>query len=407
MSGRLMRREFLALCAWLFVVVLIFAWRRPVEWHHPYPWVEEGTISLPAYLSSGWQSLWAPVSGYLVIPAKLIFLTAVSLSASHFPEIAYALTLAFEVGTLCLIAFSPSHLRYPWVAALLVAMVPTQPEVFAVSEYAFWWGALWSFVALFWREDERPRTAWRCALATLGGLSSPIAIPAAALLGARAIAVRKRSDLLVFAAGALTAAIQIAMIFTAPTPLGIGDRGFEPVEIVERFFGHYVVSSPNVPHLILLTAGLAIVVWMATFAIQHRKWRDPWFMLLAASLGAGIVASLSRVPVDMIRPMGAARYFFYPYLFLGWLLLYVYAEAGRSGRVFATIVLALGFSQFAMHGRQVYDTYIWPKELGRCISAGDNSYPLPVQYNGDKKIAWRVPLTGTQCKALADRSLFR
>jgi hypothetical protein len=407
MNGRLTRRQYLLFGAWLVAAVLVFVWRRPVEWQHAYPWVEEGTISLPEYLSSGWRSLWAPVSGYLVIPAKLIFLTAISLSASIFPQIAYALTLAFEVGTLCLIAFSPTHIRYPWLAAMLVAVVPTQPEVFAVSEYAFWWGTLWSFVALFWREGERPRTAWRCILAVVGGLSSPIAIPVAVLLGARAIVIRKQSDVIVLAAGGLTAAIQVATLLTTVAPLAIGDRGFEPLEIVKRFFGHYVVSSPNVPQLLLVAAGLAIIGWMAMFTIAHKKWRDPWFILLAASLGAGVAASLSRVAVDVIQPMGAARYFFYPYLFLGWLLLYAYAETGLAGRVFTVVVLALGFSQFAMHGRQVYDTYLWPDELRRCIAAGKNGYPLPVQFNGDKAIAWHVALTGEQCESLVDRSMFR
>lgn len=402
-----MRRHSVLIGAWLVAATFVFIWRRPIEWHHAYPWVEEGTISLPGYLSSGWRSLWAPVSGYLVMPAKLIFLTAISLSASHYPQIAYALTLAFEVGTLCLVAFSPTYIRYPWLAALLIAVVPTQPEVFAVSEYAFWWGALWSFVALFWRESERSRTAWRCILAAVGGLSSPIAIPVAVLLGARAIVARKRSDIVVFAVGGLTAAIQAATILTASTPLAISDRSFEPLEIVKRFFGHYVVSSPNVPQLLLLVAGLAIIGWLAMFAIVHRKWRDPWFILLAASLGAGIVASLSRVPVDVIHPMGAARYFFFPYLFLAWLLLYAYAEAGREGRIFTMVVLALSFSQFAMHGRQVYDTYLWPDELGRCVAAGKNSYALPVQFNGDKAIAWHVSLTGEQCESLVDRSVFR
>lgn len=397
----------LAIAGLALFLLLVFAWRRPEEWHSPYPWVEEGTVFLPGYLANGWASLFAPVSGYLVIPAKLIFLMAVSIDAWHYPVIAHALTLAFEIGTLCLIAVSPTWLRYPWLAAVLVALMPTMPEVFAVSEYAFWWGALWSFVALFWREGSHPRTAWRCVLALVGGVSSPMAIPAAGLLLVRAALVRRRADIAVAIVATALAALQGVLMASNPSTLGVGDRQFAPVETVIRFFGHYVVSTPLAPHWLLFGAGLAMIAWLGFYAWRTHAWRDPWFMLLAAALVLSIAASLARVAVGLIHPVGAARYFFFPYLFLAWLLLYTYGEAGWPGRAFVACVVLLATSQCALHGRQVHVTFDWHAELGQCISSGGATYALPVQFNGDPALAWHVPLTGTQCRTLVDRSLRR
>lgn len=396
-----------AVAGFVLLLVMVFIWRRPVEWQHPYVWVEEGTVSLPAYLASGWLSLVSPVSGYLVLPAKFILLVSLTISASHYPAIAYFLTVAFEVTTLCLIAYSPSWLKYPRLAALMVALVPTLPEVFAVSEYAFWWGALWSFVAIFWREGERPRTAWRTVLVLVGGLSSPMALPAAVLLAIRAAWTRSRTDLIVGAAAAAAATVQAAIMLSNPSPLGIGDRGIDPVQTVVRFFGHYVISSPRAPGYILFAAGAAIIGGLVAFAIRRRKWRDPWFVLLTMSLCAGIVATLSRVPVGMIHPVGAARYFFFPYLFLSWILLQAFGESGRVGKTLIAGVLTLSVSQFVLHGRQAYQSFEWPSELQRCLAKGDGEYAMPVQFNGDRSIAWHVNLSGNDCKRLVDRSLFR
>jgi hypothetical protein len=392
----------------VILLLIVFVWRRPVEWYHPYVWVEEGTITLPAYLEQGWRSLWAPVAGYLVLPAKLIFLTSISLSASHYPTIAYGLTLIFEIGTIVLIAYSPTHLRFPKLAALSVALIPTQPEVFAISEYAFWWGALWSFVAVFWREGEQPRTTWRCALTAVGGLSSPMAVPAAVLLGYRAFKLPQRGDRVVFAVAVLVAAIQCVAVVTATVPMGFGKRYFDAVQIVVRFFGHYVISSERLPVALLCVIGLAILGVILGFAIDRQKWHDKYFVMLVGALCAAIMASISRVAIDQLHPvLGGPRYFFYPYIFLTWLLLYIYGEASSRMRAFIGVVFACAFTQFLMHGRQEYDTFRWRAELGRCINAGNDIYQLPIQFAGPKTIAWHVALKGTQCQQLVDQSIFK
>lgn len=404
----LVRRWTTSLPALIVFAALVLMWRRPVELHHPYMWVEEGTVSLPAYLALGWRSLWVPVAGYIVLPAKLIFLTAISLSASHSAGIAYWLTLIFEIGTICLVAYSPTHLRYPKLAAIAIALIPTHPEVFAVSEYAFWWGIIWSFVALFWREGENPRTLWRSFLVVFGGLSSPMALPVAAFLGYRAFRERKRTDWIVFGAGVVVAAVQCIMVATASVPMGFGTRQFDGVQVVVRFFGNFVVSTGTPPVIVLFLLGAAIIAAAIYFVISRRKWNDTYFVLIGAGLCAGILAAITRVPVDIIHPVLAGpRYFFYPFIFLAWALLYIYSETGVRFRAFIGVVLLLALSQFAMHGRFEYDTFHWRAELKRCVAEGAGTYQFPVQFAGPKEIAWHVPLTGVQCQSLVDRSLLK
>ncbi len=401
------RRWFGSLPMICLLALVILIWRRPVELHHAYIWVEEGTVSLPEYLRDGWLSLFSPIAGYLLVPAKAIFLTAASLSASHLPQVAYWLAIVFEVATVALIAFSPTHLKYPRLAALAVLLIPTQPEVYAVSEYAFWWGSLWSFVAIFWRDAENPRTGWRLALVVIGGLSSPMCIPAAVLLGYRAFSTRKKSDWSIAAVGTAIAALQLTLMLLRG-PVGEGNRRLDLYQLIARFFGNFVVSSANIPLWLIFLVGMSIVIGLVAYGWFNRKWRDPYFVMLAGCLGAALLASISRVPVEVLHPvLSGPRYFFYPYIFLSWLLLYAFSEVRMPARAMISAAFLIALVQFSLHGRQSYETFRWRAELQNCVARGDEAYRMPVQFAGPKEIAWHVELTGLQCQELIDRSIFK
>jgi hypothetical protein len=393
--------------AFILLLVAIFVWRRPDQFLHPYVWVEEGTVTLPAYVAEGWKSLVAPVAGYLVLPAKLIFLIAASLSFSHLPSIEYWLTLIFEVGTLALVAYSPTRLRFPKVAALAIALLPTDSEVFAVSEYVFWWGTIWSFVAIFWDEGDRPRTLWRCILVAVGGLSSPMALPVAAILGFRAAALRKRADLVVLAVASCAAAAQwvtMRMTGALKPPQGMV---VEVSSLVTRFFGHFFLASSNVPAPVALVVGLAIVLGFVVFVTVRQKWKDVSFLMLSGCLAAAIMASATRMPVEVLHPFNAGpRYFFFPYIFLAWLLLYSLPELGRIPRILVYVVFAGALVQFVFHAQRSHDRVSWRAELNKCTAAGSAIYPLPIHYDGASSRMWHIDLTGNQCVELKSRSIF-
>jgi len=343
----------------------------------------------------------------LVVSAKLIFLVAAWLSFAHLPSIEYWLTLIFEVGTLALVAFSPTRLRFPKLAALAIALLPTDSEVFAVSEYAFWWGTIWAFVAIFWDEGDKPRTLWRCVLVAVGGLSSPMAMPIAAILGFRAAALRKRADIVVFAASACVAAAQWAtmrMTGALKPPAGMA---VDVSAVVTRFFGHFFLASSSVPAPVTLIVGAAIVLGGTVFVVVRRKWRDPYFLMLSACLVASILASATRVPVNVIHPFDAGpRYFFFPYIFLAWLLLYSIPEIGRVPRSLVCVIFAGAFAQFMFHAQRTHERVSWRSELNKCVAVGSAVYPLPIHYDGVQSRMWHVDLTGDQCSDLKSRSIF-
>lgn len=391
----------------IVLAILILIWRRPDQFSHPYIWVEEGTVTLPAYLAHGWRSLLDPVAGYIVLPAKLIFLSAASLSFSHLPRLEYWFTLIFEAGTLALIAFSPSKLKFPILAALAVALLPTDSEVYSVSEYAFWWGALWSFVAIFWNEDAKPRTAWRCVLAGMGGLSSPMAIPAAVILAFRAVMLRTRSDIIVFGVAAATAAVQLYVMRAAGA---MGTPNLADINLsgmLTKLAGDFALSAPRIPEAGALMLGALMAVCCLAYAVIYKKWKDPYFLMLAASLAASVFATVSRIPISAIHPfLAGPRYFFFPYIFLAWLLLYMLPEIGKVPRYGICIIFLGAFIQFAIYSQRHNDHLSWRAELAKCSAAGDETYPFAVHFDGALSRAWNVPLTGKECNELKQRALF-
>jgi hypothetical protein len=181
-----------ALLVGLTFVVLFL--RRPDQFLHPYIWDEDGTIILKAYLAHGLSSITEPVGGFYVLATKLLTLTSFKLSFVWAPYLAVYLTTAFTCMVIAAIAFSPTHLAAPFLCAVAVLLVPTDAEVFAVSEYGFWWAGLLLIVALLW--DTAPaRHQWlRLIYIIIGGLSSPIVAITAGLLTIRAALERRASE---------------------------------------------------------------------------------------------------------------------------------------------------------------------------------------------------------------------
>jgi hypothetical protein len=207
-------------------------------------WVEDGTVNLPAWIHDGWMSVFQPMAGYFALPTKVIFAIATKLSFLHQPEIAYGLTVAFSVAVVASIALSPTTLRWPAACATAVLLVPSDAEVFAVPEYAFWWGSLLALPPLFWREDEaRPRVGARVAMVLLGGLSSPLIVGLAPLYAARTWRIRSRPNLVVLAAAAAAAAAQLGCVLMTGVKLERPSNAGIPAflsEVVAKFLGGFV-----------------------------------------------------------------------------------------------------------------------------------------------------------------------
>ena len=156
----------LALMA-LTLVVLIA--RRRINSCTPICGSKTATVILKAYAERGLPACWEPVSGYLILATKLISLSAYKLSIEWAPEIALVLTSPTPARIVAAVAFSPTHLRWPFACAVAVLTLPVDPEVYAVSLLAFWWAGLLLILALIWDADRG--AIWlRAFYVVLGGL---------------------------------------------------------------------------------------------------------------------------------------------------------------------------------------------------------------------------------------------
>lgn len=393
----------------LLLTVAVLWWRRPDQFSHPYVWVEEGSYTLKAYAATGLASLMEPVSGYFVLAAKLIALAAFRVSIEWAPEIAAALTVLFTAGVVAAVALAPTVLRgRPWCAVWLL-LLPLDSEVYAVSEYAFWWAGVLLVLALLW-DAEQGRAGWRAAFLVLGGLSSPIIAALAPLFALRALVERRRPEVAAALLAMLLAAAQTAAVFLVESDRQTYLQQIGPLAMLGKFVGFLYVSgfSPY-EHRIglaaviggMLLAGFGLAAWFA------RARLDRLFVLLVLAWLVLCLASVARAPLEAIHPLaGGPRYFFYPFLLLGWIVIWLAAENPRRwarwalGAVLMSTVLV---ARERMPRRHDYTD--WRVELAACAAAPD-TYPLPIQQDGRKENMVAVEFTGAECRALYAMSLF-
>lgn len=391
----------LIIIAILLATIIIMVWRRPGQFIHPYIWVEEGVVTLPDYIHHGWLTLFHPVAGYLVIPSKLIFLTAISISFIHLPALEYWFTIFFSAGVIITIALAPTILKWRYACALFVLLLPVNPEVYAVSEYAFWWGTLLAFVVLLWDTNDKRHLPLRIALLLIGGFSSPMIIPISVVLALRAAATKLRTDAVVAVTGILVAAIQACVMHATAA-----HSAFPKINVMlllEKFFGYFSYQPPSSGDVAASLLGLAIILCIATFVITRRRWRTIDMWLILACLGMAIIGSIARVPIEIIHPsLAGPRYFFYPFIFLAWILIWIAASGNLVQRSISFACLAGAIIVFSQVGQRHSDKMDWVSNVSTCEKSV--KFDMPIQTDGNKDAAWHVRLNGADCRRLSGNS---
>jgi hypothetical protein len=395
------RRSGQALALILLTIAVLFA-RRPDQFLHPYIWVEDGTVILKAYAERGLASMFEPVSGYMILATKLISLSAYQVSIEWAPEIALVLTVAYTCAVVAAVAFSPTHLRAPFLCALVVLTLPVDPEVYAVSLLAFWWAGLLLILALIWDAD-RGAASLRAFYVVLGGLSSPLAVPLAALFVLRALLERRSSEFLIAALALAMAAVQAREIF-----------GFHHVDYsrlvdphivrvaLDKFAG-YIFASPRYGNYYGGTILLALLA-IATFRI--RKLLSVPFWLLVLTWVAIVATTVLRNPIGIIDPLnGGPRYFFFPFAVLMWIMIWIAALSPAHVRILLAAGYLLGIAWVYKRMTRSHDAADWRGHLAACTRSPE--YALPLHYDGITHRMWHVWLTGQQCRDLIARSLIR
>ena len=382
-------------------IAIVFL-RRPDQFVAPALFAEEVQVLLAAYAQNGLASILGTVNGYHILASQLIALAAFKISLAAAPVIMAALAIAFICAVVVAIATAPTLLRWPFVCALAGLLVPSDPEVFAVGLYAFWWAGLLLALALLW-DGSRGKEWLRVGFIVLGGLSSPLVIPLSALFVLRAALERNRGNIVAALLAVATAAVQADAVRRTGAAAATVALTWSDLPLAVNKFAGLFVSGPRQwfseeqPGFIVLGFMLAA----ALYARKHLTWH---ILLLALACCAACLATMLRLQIYGLDPAHVGpRYFFYPLTFLMWLMVWIASCSHPIVRAMlaAQFVLALTYVEFHLSRR--HDPIDWRGELDACARA--EQYELPAHTDGNILNVWRVRFTGAQCRRMMDDAI--
>lgn len=387
----------------VFTVLVLFL-RRPDQFTHPYIWAEDGVVVLGAYAERGLASIVEPVAGYHILVSKLITLTAFKTAFIWAPEIALILSVVFICVVVAAIAFAPTLLPCPILCALATLLVPTDPEVFAVSLLAFWWAGLLIVLALLWDNDNGP--GWlRMAFIILGGLSSSLAVPFAALFLLRAAVERRRTEYLAALVAITVGAVQAITIRNYAVFADTASFSLAAVPIAADKFAGFFIAGVKGWRIYFYPGFVVLAFMMAAAWIARARLR--WHIILLALAWAAVcAATMIRVQIDGLHPTGAGpRYFFYPFVLLTWVSIWIAAKSSTPMRVILAGGYLFGFASAWSGMSRRHDPVSWRDHVEACAQA--QTYRLPVHTDGRTNAMWHLTLSGEQCRRMIEAGIIR
>jgi hypothetical protein len=387
--------------------VAVWVWRRPEQLVRPYVWVEESDI-LANFLADGWAAALEPLQGYMLLPATFLVTLAAKISFVHLPGLMYVFSLGVFVATVLLLVVPESR----WgdrttrsVMALSASLVPTNPEVFGVLLYSFWWTTLWPLIVLGW---TRAHWAVRAPLLAIGALSSPAGAALFVVFAAAYLRGRRARDAI--GAGILLAGfvVQVAITLTSDRADSLtADATVSNVaEQMLRTGGFFAVSWLEPGRGLVAVVGLLLLGFLlsAGLYLSIVARRDE---VLLMSLAALVLTALSSVPAPLISdPVFAGpRYFFLPFVAFAWaLLLLVRLAPLRPLQLAAVALLCLSLLNLGSTFSRSEDTkkanLSWRAELERCAESREPVVPVQVYFDGSYTVR-TFDMTPAQCRDLA------
>ena len=389
--------------------LIVWFLRRPDQLLHPYVWVEEFQILNQYQMQGFFHAALAPVEGYFVWPTTFTVSFAAAANFLHLPLIDYWASTAWFVATICLILIPSSVIRLRWRVGLVVllVLVPTNPEVFGIAEYAFWWTTLWPLISIMWS-----RNLWglRIPALVLGGMSSlagaAMVVPYAFL----AFRTRERRYLVGTVLLVVMLVAQAISYFTsdrsARTPLHPRSVALQEL----RNFSDYAFTwlKPTDSDFLALAGACLLLAVIGFVAYAVVRERTPYTdVLIALTLGLLVVGVLSSIPAPLMADplLAGPRYYFLPYIVLGWVLFLLATTVKLQWvRVTAIVVILMSLLTLNQNFSRHDDLVSWSSQLHRCQNT-TRSFSVPVQFDGHRADLWRglLIITPHTCQRLGYR----
>ena len=399
--------------AWLIAATIGFGlavWflRRPDQLLHPYVWVEEFQI-LNSYQTQGLlHAMLSPVEGYMVWPTSFTVALAAKASFLHLPLLEYWASTAWYVATLCLILIPKSRIKLSWriVLAVLIMLAPTNPEVYGIAEYTFWWTTLWPLISILWSKDS-----WwlRIPILVIGGMSSlagaAIAVPYAVLY----VMTRQRRYLVGTGVLGITLVVQLITYETSARSARIPIRP-EHVALQElRNLSDYAFTwlKPTDTDFMAFTGALFLLAVVGMVCYVSLVERSPFTPeIVGIGIGLLVMSILSSIPAPLLSdPLVAGpRYYFLPYIGLGWLLFMIAMTTQlRWAQIAAVVLIVMSLLTLSQNFARHDDRVSWSGQLARCAHA-TKPFKAPVQFDGTRQDLWyNLVITVQTCHDLGYR----
>lgn len=401
----LIERPFIRAASILLFAISLLSLRAWERLQLPQVW-QEDKLNILGFLEGGFPSLFEPVNGYLILVPKLVTMLSASISFSHYPLVSTVLAWLATIAVFYAIATAPTRLAGGVLLAAACMLVPSDPEVFGLPLYTFWWISLLLFLVVFW-EEHSTRWGWRAAFIFLAALSSPVILVVLPLLWLRAWFLRKNSAEIGLGVWAtLCTTVQLWVMWDSGSlDSGASHIGLaEITQVIPKFLGAYLIG--NLQSGLQWASGLVLLLLLLVAMFRNRH---SWVMWGLAYLWCvAVLMSMSRVSIDIIHPsLPEPRYFFFPFILMGWLLLQIaYADSNRWIRVGAWSTLAFAVLNALPVLDREHDDLNWEAHLNSCRQY--DHYTIPVQSDGNAAHAWTLPMPGEICiELLASDPFFR
>jgi hypothetical protein len=263
--------------------------------------------------------------------------------------------------------------------------------------------------AIFW-DEQADRLPLRIGCIVLGGLSSPMIVMVMPLFWARAWLYRGLwREWLLAGVASLCFVVQLSAIIREGAATG-APRFTEAagMAILEKFFGYYVIGQMRLLREPWVLAAVGIIVLGVAGMAFWRQRKTPamwflWYLLLGS-----IALSVTKVSATVLHPLHAgARYFFFPYILLSWLLLQI--ACGPTNRLWlrrtAQVILVMATVNALPHLWRSHENLNWREHVASSIHF--DSYAIPIQYGGPACSSWYLTVRGARAATLLSRDPLR